>query len=192
MVAALCFVSSMWEGPPCRDLIRGAHAPSRALFRRPRRKAPTPAPCPPSCAFPSRLPSAIRNPKSAIPDPPTPQFRNPQSAIRNPQSAIPFPSPLLSAWLPFGIAFAEKCNTIPGMPTVTVKLSKAEYARLQAAAAASRRTKSAVLREALKRPGRRSPSMLDAMRPYVGKLRGPADLSTNKSRMTGYGTSRSR
>jgi hypothetical protein len=78
------------------------------------------------------------------------------------------------------------------MPTVTVKLSKAEFSKLKAVAVASRRTKSAVLREALFRAGRRSASLLDAMRPYVGKLRGPGDLSVNKSRMKAYGASRSR
>lgn len=78
------------------------------------------------------------------------------------------------------------------MPTVTVKLTKAEFSKLQAAAAVSRRTKSAILREALNRTGRSSVSLLDAMRPYLGKLRGPGDLSINKSRMNGYGASRSR
>jgi hypothetical protein len=79
-----------------------------------------------------------------------------------------------------------------GMPTVTVKLSKAEFSKLKAVAAASRRTKSAVLRQALDRTGRSSATLLDAMRPYIGKLRGPGDLSVNKSRMKGYGGSRSR
>ena len=78
------------------------------------------------------------------------------------------------------------------MPTVTVKLSKPELSKLEAMAATSRRTKSDVLREALARAGWRGASLLDAMRPYVGKLRGPGDLSTNKSRMKGYGASRSR
>jgi hypothetical protein len=78
------------------------------------------------------------------------------------------------------------------MPTVTVKLSKAEFSKLKAVAAASRRTKSSVLRQALNRTGPGSASMLEAMRPYIGKLRGPGDLSVNKSRMKGYGASRSR
>ena len=78
------------------------------------------------------------------------------------------------------------------MPTVTVKLSKPEFSKLEALAAASRRTKSDVLRQALARSSRTSVSLLDAMRPYVGKLRGPGDLSTNKSRLKGYGASRSR
>jgi hypothetical protein len=82
-----------------------------------------------------------------------------------------------------------QCNR---MPTITVKLSKPEFAKLEATAAVSRRTKSEIVREALARSTRRSASLLDAMRPYVGKLSGPGDLSTNKSRMKGYGTSRSR
>ena len=78
------------------------------------------------------------------------------------------------------------------MPTVTVKLSKPEFSKLEAMAAASKRTKSHVLREALAKTSRTSASLLDAMRPYIGKVRGPGDLSTNKSRMKGYGASRSR
>jgi hypothetical protein len=77
------------------------------------------------------------------------------------------------------------------MPTVTVRLSKAEFARLKAVAASLRRSKSAVLRSALSQSGQASASILDAMRPYVGKLRGSGDLSVNKSRMKGYGASRS-
>lgn len=79
------------------------------------------------------------------------------------------------------------------MPTVTVKLSKPEFSKLEAVAAASKRTKSQIVREALASAERlNSASLLDAMRPYVGKLRGPGDLSTNKNRMKGYGASRSR
>jgi hypothetical protein len=78
------------------------------------------------------------------------------------------------------------------MPTVTVKLSKPAFSKLAAMATASKRTKSDVLREALAQSGRTSTTLLDAMRPYIGKLRGPGDLSTNKSRMKGYGASRSR
>jgi hypothetical protein len=78
------------------------------------------------------------------------------------------------------------------MPTITVKLSKPEFSKLEAIAATSKRTKSDVVREALAKSGRTSTSLLDAMRPYIGRLRGPGDLSTNKSRMKGYGASRSR
>lgn len=79
------------------------------------------------------------------------------------------------------------------MPTVTVKLSKPEFSQLEAIATVSKRTKSAVIREALAATASlHSASLLDAMRPYVGKLSGPGDLSTNKRRMEGYGTSRSR
>jgi hypothetical protein len=79
------------------------------------------------------------------------------------------------------------------MPTITVKLSQPEFSRLEAIAAASRRSKSQVVREALVAAAHdKSPSLLDAMRPYVGKLSGPGDLSTNKTRMKGYGAPRSR
>jgi hypothetical protein len=80
------------------------------------------------------------------------------------------------------------------MRTITVKLSKPEFARLQAIAAASKRTKSAIVREALamRARARSSASLLDVMRPYLGKLAGPGDLSSNKAHMKGYGASRSR
>lgn len=79
------------------------------------------------------------------------------------------------------------------MPTVTVKLSQPEFSQLAAMASAFRQTKSDVLREALAAAAQNnSTSLLDAMRPYVGKLSGPKDLSKNKGRMKGYGASRSR
>jgi hypothetical protein len=79
------------------------------------------------------------------------------------------------------------------MPTITVKLSKPEFSRLEAISAASRRSKSDIVREALAAAAQgHSTSLLDAMLPYVGKLSGPGDLSTNKARMKGYGASRSR
>ena len=79
------------------------------------------------------------------------------------------------------------------MPTVTVKLSQPEFSKLEAAAVASKRTKSDIVREALATSaGASSASLLDAMRPYLGKLSGPGDLSSNKARMNGYGKSHSR
>ena len=78
------------------------------------------------------------------------------------------------------------------MPTITVKLSKPEFSRLEAMAAASRRSKSDIVREALAATNGNSISLLDAMRRYIGKLSGSGDLSTNKTRMKGYGASRSR
>ncbi len=79
------------------------------------------------------------------------------------------------------------------MPTITVKLSKPEFSRLEAMATASRRSKSEIVREALaSATSGNSTSLLDAMRLYVGKVSGPGDLSTNKARMKGYGASRSR
>jgi hypothetical protein len=79
------------------------------------------------------------------------------------------------------------------MPTITVKLSKPEFSRLEAIAAATRRSKSEVVREALVAAAHdKSTSLLDAMWPYIGKLSGPGDLSSNKARMKRYGASRSR
>jgi hypothetical protein len=78
------------------------------------------------------------------------------------------------------------------MPTITVKLSKPEFSRLESHARASRRSKSEIVREALAAAHGNSTSLLDAMRPYIGKLSGPGDLSTNKARMKKYGASRSR
>jgi hypothetical protein len=79
------------------------------------------------------------------------------------------------------------------MPTVTVKLSEPEFSQLEAIAAASKRTKSDVLRRALAASAQATPAtLLDAMRPYLGKLAGPGDLSTNKVRMKSYGSPRLR
>ena len=79
------------------------------------------------------------------------------------------------------------------MPTITVKLSNPEFSRLEAIAAATRRSKSEIVREALIAAARdKSTSLLDVMRPYVGKLSGPGDLSSNKARMRGYGAVRPR
>jgi predicted transcriptional regulator len=80
------------------------------------------------------------------------------------------------------------------MPTVTVKLSEPEFSQLETMAAASKRTKSDVLREALSACANSSSSvsLLDAMRAYIGKVSGPGDLSTNKARMKGYGKTRVR
>lgn len=79
------------------------------------------------------------------------------------------------------------------MPTITVKLSKPEFSRLEAIATATRRSKSEIVREALIVAAHdNSTSLLDAMQAYIGKLSGPGDLSTNKGRMKGYGASRSR
>jgi hypothetical protein len=78
------------------------------------------------------------------------------------------------------------------VPTITVKLSKPEFSQLEAIAAATRRSKSEVVRDALVAAAHDNPtSLLDAMRPYIGKLRGPGDLSINKGRMKKYGAPRS-
>jgi hypothetical protein len=78
------------------------------------------------------------------------------------------------------------------MPTITVRLSNSEFSRLEAIASASRRSKSEIVREALAIAHGKFTSLVDAMRLYIGKLSGPADLSTNKARMEGYGASRLR
>jgi predicted transcriptional regulator len=76
------------------------------------------------------------------------------------------------------------------MPTITERLSNPEFSRVEAMASASRRNKSEIVREALAASHAQSTSLLDAMRPYLGKLSGPGDLSTNTARMKGYGASR--
>jgi hypothetical protein len=78
------------------------------------------------------------------------------------------------------------------MPTVTIKLSPAEHARLKADAARRRTSKSAVLREAYARLSSTtaSGSFYERARHLIGVASGPGDLSTNPKYMAGYGKSR--
>lgn len=81
------------------------------------------------------------------------------------------------------------------MPAVTVKLSAAEHARLKAAAARRRTTKSAVLREAFARQsvGAKAGSagtLWDKIGHLAGSLDGPGNLSALSKTLPGYGRSR--
>lgn len=81
------------------------------------------------------------------------------------------------------------------MPTVTVKLSAAEHARLKAAAARRRTTKSAVLREAFARESidtraGSAGTLWDKIGHLAGSLDGPGNLSTLSKTLPGYGRSR--
>lgn len=78
------------------------------------------------------------------------------------------------------------------MPTVTIKLSAAEHARLQAAAARRRTSKSAVLREAFARQEKTAPagSFYERAKHLIGVLDGPGNLSALSKTLPGYGRSR--
>lgn len=78
------------------------------------------------------------------------------------------------------------------MPTVTIKLSAAEHARLKADAARRGTTKSAVLREAYARMAGAplTGSFYERAKHLIGVASGPGDLSTNPKYMAGYGRSR--
>ena len=75
------------------------------------------------------------------------------------------------------------------MPTVTVKLSAAEHARLKSEASRRRISKSAVLREALaRRPlAAVTGSLYERARHLIGCIDGPGDLSARSKEMKGYG-----
>jgi hypothetical protein len=78
------------------------------------------------------------------------------------------------------------------MPTISVKMTKALHARLQAEAARKRTTKSAIMREAYSQRQKASPagSFLERAKHLIGAATGPGDLSTNPKYMEGYGKSR--
>jgi len=76
--------------------------------------------------------------------------------------------------------------------TISVKLPRPLAARLSAAVRRRKTSQSAIVREALEGHLRSGPtfatdSFLDLASDLVGSVVGPADLSTNKGRMRGYG-----
>jgi ribbon-helix-helix CopG family protein len=78
------------------------------------------------------------------------------------------------------------------MPTITVKLPANLAARLRAAVAKRRSTRSTIVREALEAQlaaagGRPGISCLDLAVDLAGSLDGPPDLSSNRRRLRGYG-----
>ena len=77
--------------------------------------------------------------------------------------------------------------------TVTVKLHERLLAEIEAAARARRVSRSEIVRERLEQAESPAGSMWDRMRDLViDDDRAPADLASNKSRLRGYGRSRSR
>lgn len=81
------------------------------------------------------------------------------------------------------------------MPTVTIKLSATEHARLKAAATRRRTSKSAVLREAFARqtataPASATGTLWDRIGHLAGAINGPGNLSTLSKTLPGYGRSR--
>jgi predicted transcriptional regulator len=78
------------------------------------------------------------------------------------------------------------------MKTVSLKLPEALVARLASAAARRRRTRSALMREALEsylanHPGVKPDSFLAANHDLAGVAKGPRDLSTGKAYMRDFG-----
>jgi predicted DNA-binding protein len=77
------------------------------------------------------------------------------------------------------------------MRTISLKVSDAIDARLEARARGLGKTKSELTREALARFLEASPapdvSCLDLVRDLVGVVRGPGDLASNKKHLRGYG-----
>jgi predicted transcriptional regulator len=76
--------------------------------------------------------------------------------------------------------------------TVSVKLTRALVARLDAVAAERRTSRSTLIRQALerdlqRRPGRRARSFAALARDFAGCLSGPPDLSHDPGRLRGYG-----
>lgn len=77
--------------------------------------------------------------------------------------------------------------------TVSVKLEDRILADIEAEARARRITRSAVVRERLERPGSANGSVWGRMQDLVIRSgAAPADLSSNKARLRGYGASRRR
>ncbi len=77
------------------------------------------------------------------------------------------------------------------MPTVTVKMSATQHARLKREAKCRRTTQSAVLREAfenLNRDAAPAPESLAVRAAHlIGSIDGPGDLSLRSKTMEGYG-----
>ncbi|TLY19282.1 MAG: ribbon-helix-helix protein, CopG family [Nitrospirae bacterium] len=78
------------------------------------------------------------------------------------------------------------------MKTLTLKLDESLYAKVVALANRRRTTQSAVVRDAIKScveapRGLGVGSALDLAKDLAGCVTGPADLSTNKARLRGFG-----
>jgi Arc/MetJ-type ribon-helix-helix transcriptional regulator len=78
------------------------------------------------------------------------------------------------------------------MPTITVKLPRVLAERLRRTVARRRSTRSAVVRDAIEallvaEAGRAEGSCYDLSSDLAGVLTGPADLSSSRRRLKGYG-----
>jgi hypothetical protein len=80
------------------------------------------------------------------------------------------------------------------MVVKTLKIPESLAARIQRDARATKRTVSAVMREALERGLGEDAGidMTEALKGVMGSASGPGDLSTNKAYFAGYGRSRPR
>ncbi|MBT5901998.1 MAG: ribbon-helix-helix protein, CopG family [Opitutaceae bacterium] len=80
------------------------------------------------------------------------------------------------------------------MPTVTVKMSPAQHARLKRVAERRRTSQSEVLREAVDQLDQSNTpiegSFVERAGHLIGSLDGPGDLSALSKEMKGYGESR--
>jgi len=78
------------------------------------------------------------------------------------------------------------------MPTVTVKMSEAQFAALKREASARRTSKAGLLREAFLQRHEKAPgdSAFELIADLVGSVHGPVDLATNPKHMRSYGRSR--
>lgn len=72
--------------------------------------------------------------------------------------------------------------------TLTIRLEGELMQHLEAEARRTRTSKGELVRRALReRLQKRKPSVLDALGDLVGSVEGPADLSSNKRHLAGFG-----
>jgi hypothetical protein len=76
-----------------------------------------------------------------------------------------------------------------GMKIISVKLPESLARWLEQESAASRRSRSEIIREALeqRRQGTGEPTVADVLADLVGTIDGPKDLSTNPRHLDGLG-----
>lgn len=79
------------------------------------------------------------------------------------------------------------------MPTVTVKMSPSQHARLQREAKKRRTSQSAVLRDAFEQLDSNASNQIESLAEraahLIGSIDGPGDLSIRSKTMEGYGES---
>lgn len=91
--------------------------------------------------------------------------------------------------LQIGIAFMADSHYIEGVKTLTLRIDGEMDRWLAAEAKRLGRTKSEIVRRALKqqRNGKKPLSLHDRMKDFCGIIKGPRDLSTNPKYMEGFG-----